>query len=150
MDYMIKVEEKFPSIDFIFILLAHLKLNGVDRVDVVELGYTLAGLYYISEYRYILGEFKLRETIKHDDILDIDNVLMDAYVFGCLDQKTRTILMDTDFINSTIIKKYDDSVNKIINDMAIAYKNRIHDKNPRYDREYIGNLFFTRKYNPKN
>lgn len=135
-------EETFPCGDFFKLFISYLVLNNINRIDVIDLGYFLSEVYYLGDYRYLLSEFKMRETIKHDMIIDIDSVLMDAYLFGYMDDKSSSILISKEEVMTNILPKYDAFTNKIVSNLACLYVSRLQSKDLKYNNSYIGDYFY--------
>ena len=129
--------------DFILLLLSYLKLDNIDKIDVLQLGYALKDCYYVNDYRSILSTFIVRETINKDEILDIDDILMDAYLFGYLDDK-RNILLTDEYICKNVIPLYNNEFNKLIKDLAREIKSKFPNYEPDDKRNFISDLFFKR------
>lgn len=136
-------KEKFNSTDFLILLLSYLKLENVSRIDVLQLGYSLANYYYVNEYRDLLSCFELRKTIYNDDIVDIDGILMDAYLLGYIDDK-RNILFDINMINNEIIPSYSDEQNKVVKSLVKLLITKFDNYKCDENRNFISDLFFKR------
>lgn len=115
----------FPSDSFTELLFSHLKLNNVEIVDLEELDYVLSDFYYLDEYKYYFRGFQMRETkegVTHRrELLDIETILMNAYLFGYLSQNSKQILLDKDYIEQFILPKYTKETNEIFRNIAKKY-----------------------------
>lgn len=115
----------FPSDCFAELLFSHLKLNNIDIVDLEELDYILSDYYYLDEYNYYFRSFEMRETKEgashRRELLDIETLLMNAYLLGYLDQSTKKILLDKEYIESCVIPKYTKDTNEIFRNVSKKY-----------------------------
>ena len=119
------VNSYFPSDEFALLLFSHLKLLNIDTVDIEELNYVLTDLYNLDEYSYFLKGYVLRKTdtkkASRRELIEIDTLLMNAYLLGYLDQKDKKILLSKEYIEEFVVPKYGKEVNEIIKRISKRY-----------------------------
>lgn len=136
-----EIREFYPD-SFALLLFSHLKLNDIDKVDVLELAYILTDLFYVNEISFVLRDFKMRETIKHTPLLDIDTMLMSAYFLGYLEMGTQRILLGEDYIKENVIPNYSKDLNETFKYISKKYTERIKNDQESYNKDFIGNLLY--------
>ena len=136
------ITNKFPSSDFALLLFSHLKLNEIEKVDIMLLADVLTDLYYVNDTNYVLEGFNLRETKTHGVIVDIDPMLMDAYFLGYVRMSDREILLNEDYIKEEVIPHYDRFINDAFKYIAKKYVELVKDKTKISNRIYVGDLFY--------
>jgi hypothetical protein len=55
------------------------------------------------------------------ELLDIETLLMNAYLLGYLDQSTKKILLDKEYIESCVLPKYTKDTNEIFRNVSRKY-----------------------------
>lgn len=135
---------EFPSSDFALLLFSHLKLIGIDKVDVLQLAKSLTDLYYVNETSLVLSGLMLRETVSHEQILDIDTIMMNAYLFRYVDESNQEILLTDEYITQSVLPKYSRVINDTFKYIASKYHNDIKEinNNKISKRSFIGDLFY--------
>lgn len=132
---------ELSSTDFAVLLLSYLKKNNVNKIDVIQLGYALADFYYVNEYRLFFKDYNLRQTIYDDYILDIDNLLMDAYLFGYLDDKKNIV------INRDVYSKYSESINNLFNKLSLSLIEKLKTYHSDNTKMFVSDIFYVYKFN---
>lgn len=120
---------------FSLLLFSHLKLSGVDVVDVVEVA------RIITQYGSNLYNFELREMINGSYMLDIDSLLMSAYLQGHLDCNTRKILLNDEYIKEIVIPSFSKEVNDFFKYIVDRYNDKMKTIDRMSTRNFVGDLF---------
>ena len=120
---------------YALLLFSHLKLNGILKVDVLELAHTL------TNSKTILYDFDLRETIEGPFMLDIDSMLMSAYLQGYISYGKREILLEDDYIKTNVLPKFPKETNDVFKHIAEVYMEKMKDRDELSDRDFVGDLF---------
>lgn len=138
-----KENVNFTISDFIILLLSYYKINGIDKIDVVQTCYALTTYYYSNKYGFLFQDFKLRKNKEYQDIIDIDGALSHAYLFNILSDD-RTINLDEEVIKNDILPKYDKNVNQLMSELVEEVINRL----PLYEssnENFTFHLFYNSK-----
>lgn len=137
-------DRKFQYSDFMILLLSYIKLSGIEKIDVEELGYALADLYDKGPYCFVLKYFDLRKTTDNKDIVDIDGVLMDAYILGYMREEDQDILLKNEFIKKVILTQFNERTKEILKGIADYYVDKVKIKEKKNNFAYLTNLFKSR------
>lgn len=96
--------------DFNLLFFSFLKLEGIDSINVLHMAYTLYAVRDNNEFHELLSNLKIKKTIYNDYIVDIDDILMDAYLLGYLEQSDslyKNILIDKEYVENTLLSAMD-------------------------------------------